>query len=195
MKRNIASIKKVFLPTFLFAALLFSSCSKNELDDLQIPTADAGKTAGTNTTTDIGNPTPSIPFDAMIGITHGPCMGSCPNYTVKLSSDGNVEYNGINNVAIRGIVRYNISPDVAYQLGSMMEEEGFFNLADQYIIIPDAQRFETSLVWKGKIKSVVDCGVNVPPNLVLMRQKVEHVLDINRFVEGNGVSQAPQNTK
>jgi hypothetical protein len=194
MKKNIASLKKAFFPAFIFAALLFSSCSKNELDDLQIPVTDAGKSDATNTTTDIGNIPPSIPLNAMIGITHGPCMGSCPNYTIKVSSDGNVEYNGINNVAIRGIVKFKISPDVAYQLGNMMEEEGFFNLAEQYIIIPDAQRFETSLVWKGKIKSVVDCGVNVPPNLLLMRQKVERVLDINRFVEPTGVSKSFQST-
>ena len=104
-------------------------------------------------------------------------------------------YTGIANVAVRGIVRYKISADEAYQLGYMMEQEGFFNLADEYITIPDGQRFETSLVWKGKIKSIVDYGVNVPENLVLMRQKVEKALDIERFIEGTPVDEAVTNTK
>jgi hypothetical protein len=192
MKKNIASLKNAFLPAFLFAALLFSSCSKNELDDVQIPNAEGTKNAGTTTST-LYNQTPSIPFESMIGISHGACMGSCPNYSVALSANGDVVYTGFANVAVLGTVKYKISADVAYQLGSMMEEEGFFNLADQYIVIPDGQRFETSLVWKEKIKSVVDYGVYVPPNLVLMREKVEKACGIERLIKGNGVDQAAHN--
>ena len=196
MKKNLASIKNAFLPAFIFAALLFSSCSKNEMDDLQIATPDANaKYSETPLTNDANSPSPTIPFESMIGITHGSCMGSCPTYKVAVSSTGDVVYTGIANVAVRGTVRYKISAEEAYQLGAMMVRDGFFNLADEYIIIPDAQRFETSLVWKGKIKSVVDYGVNVPPNLVLMRERVEKALRIKRFIEGIPVDQAVTNNK
>jgi len=194
MKKNLASIKNAFLHAFIFAALLFSSCSKNELDDLQIANPDA-KFSGTPVTNDATNPSPTIPFESMIGISHGSCMGSCPTYKVALSSTGDVVYTGIANVAVRGTVRYKISAEEAYQLGAMMERDGFFNLANEYIVIPDAQRFETSLVWKGKIKSVVDYGVNVPENLLLMREKVEKALRIKRFIEGIPVDQAVSNSK
>lgn len=194
MKKNLASIKNYFLPAFLFAALLFSSCSKNELDELQITKPDAD-VSGNTVTKDIYSPSPTIPFGSMIGISHGSCMGSCPTYTVTLSEQGDVVYTGIANVAVRGVVRYKISADEANQLGAMMEQMGFFNLANEYMTIPDAQRFETSLVWKGQIKSVVDYGVNVPPNLPLMREQVEKALRIKRFLVGNPVDPSAINNK
>src|SRR5690348_950575 len=100
MKKNLASIKNAFLPAFIFAALLFSSCSKNEMDDLQVanPNSDA-KYSGTPLTNDMNSPSPTIPFESMIGISHGSCMGSCPTYKVMLSSSGDVVYTGIANVA------------------------------------------------------------------------------------------------
>jgi len=194
MKKNLASMKIAFLPAFLFAALLFSSCSKNELDELQI-TNPNGETSGSNSTKDVYSPSPTIPFGSMIGISHGSCMGSCPTYTVTVSEQGDVVYTGIANVAVRGPVRYKISADEAYQLGSMMEQMGFFNLASEYIVIPDAQRFETSLVWKDRIKSVVDYGVNVPQNLILMREQVEKALHIKRFIVGDPVDPSATNNK
>ena len=191
MKKKITSmVNAVLMPAFIFAALLFSSCTKNELEDLQI--ANFGKTTSiadaadkkTNTTDDY-NPVPSIPADAMIGIRHGACMGMCPNYQVSLTRNGEVTYTGIRNVRVIGTVHYTVSPDVAYQLGYMMEKGGFFTFADAYVIIPDAQRFETSLVWNGKIKTVVDYGINVPPSLVVMRERVERALNIDRLIKGD----------
>lgn len=193
MKKKFTTLFKaasVPAAAFLFASLLFSSCAKNELEGLQF--SDQPKTTSmadisndkTNTSTDI-HPTPGIPADAMIGISHGACLGPCPNYTVTLSKTGVVIYTGIRNVSVTGTVRYMISPDVAYQLGDMMQRNGFFNLADQYPMIPDAQRFETSLVWKGKIKTVVDYGINIPEELRMMREKVEKALDVSRLVNGD----------
>lgn len=190
MKKKITSmVNAALMPAFILAVLLFSSCTKNELDDLQF--ANLSKTTSTadvandktNNTNDY-TPNPSIPADAMIGISHGSCMGMCPNYRVTLSRNGDVTYTGINNVRVIGTVHYTINPDVAYQLGYMMEQGGFFTFADEYIIIPDAQRFETSLVWNGKIKTVVDYGINVPQSLILMREKVERALDIERLING-----------
>jgi len=192
MRENLASIKKAFLPVFLFAALLFSSCSKSELDDLQPVN---NESAGTNTTADIGNPTPGVPLNAMINISHGLCMGTCPYYIVTVSSEGDVVYNGIQNVATRGIVRYKISAEEAKQLAYMMVQEGFFKLDNEYAMIPDAQRFETSLVWEGNSKTVVDYGINIPYNLISMRQKVEHALKIEKLVNGNGYIDDPVHTE
>jgi hypothetical protein len=192
MKKKIESIKKTFLPVFFFAALLFSSCSKTELDELQPIGNESG---GTNTTANVVTPDPGIPLNDMINISHGLCMGSCPNYTVTVSNEGVVIYNGITNVATRGIVRFNISKEEAYQLGDLMVREGFFKLDNEYAQIPDAQRFETSLVWNGKTKTVVDYGIHVPYNLVSMRQKVEQKLNIERLVHGVGYIQDPVNSK
>jgi len=207
MKKNITSIRKAFLPAFMFAALLFSSCSKNELDDVQVSNNQTAKEAGVNTdpgsitaagenaTASIVTPSPGIPADAMIYISHGPCMGACETYTIALSQEGEVVYTGIRNVSTQGVVRYNVGGEVAMQLGSMLAEEGFFSFSDTYVQIPDAQRFETVLVWNGKIKRVVDYGIQVPQQLVSLRQKVEDALNVSRYTNGNGVVQSPANSR
>src|SRR5688572_14049893 len=135
MKKNTPSIMKAVFSAFVVAALLFSSCTKSELEDLQLTNPEKVSGTNTNTTTDLGNQPPNIPFDPMIGISHGSCMGNCPVYTISLSRDGDVVYNGIDNVAVRGVVRYKISAEEAYQLGYMMEDGGFFNFASEYIVI------------------------------------------------------------
>jgi len=207
MKKNITSIKKAFLPAFLFAALLFSSCSKNELDDVQVSNDQAAKegitnttsgsndAAGENVTANINTPNPVIPINAMIYISHGPCMGACPTYTLTLSNEGEVIYTGMQNVATKGVVRYFVGPEVAYRLGSLMVTEGFFNFDDQYLVIPDAPRYETVLVWNGKTKRVIDCGIQVPPELVSLRQKVEDVLNISRYTDPQGIAQSSENIR
>jgi len=194
MKKNLASIKNAFLPAFLFAALLFSSCSKNELDELQIATPDR-TASGNNFTKDIQNPSPTIPSGTIIEISHGVCMGSCPNYKVTVCDHGDVVYNGIANVAVRGIVQYKITADEAYKLAAMMAQMGFFSFANEYVTIPDAQRFETTLVWNNKMKKVIDYGINVPENLPLMREQVEKALNIQRFIVGDPVDQSATNNK
>jgi hypothetical protein len=191
MKRKFTSIAKAAsMPAFVFAVLLFSSCNKNESEDLQM--TNQTKSLSTATRGDQPTGTPEV---AMIQISHGACMGRCPNYTVSVSRNGDVAYYGIANVSMKGTVNYSISPDVAYQLGNMMEQDGFFNLANQYALVPDAQRFETSLVWNGKIKSVVDCGVHVPEQLLRMREKVEKAIDIDRLINGTSVSPGLQPTQ
>lgn len=195
MKKKITSIAKALVMPAL-VGLLFSSCSKNELEDLQ-PANNNDVTVSNisrNTVADFA-PSPYIPADAMISITRGSCMGSCPSYRVTVSANGDVVFTGLHHVSTMGTVMYKISPDAAYQLGSLMEHGGFFNFADSYAVIPDAQRNETSLVWNKKIKTVVDYGINVPQELVSMREKVEDALKLDRFIYGGQDSQALNNTQ
>ena len=202
MKKKITSIRKAVLPAFVFAALLFSSCSKNELDDVQVSNPDARVAATTatsgvndggasNATATTNTPIPVIPVDAMISISHGACLGDCPIYTISLSKEGEVVYTGIDNVATRGVVRYYVGSEKARELGYMMVQEGFFKLADKYTVVPDAPKYQTTLIWDGKIKSVVDYGVNIPVELRVMRDKVELELNVNRLIETTGVGQTP----
>jgi|GEM_PF-3852463 len=192
MKNKFASLfRTTTIPTaILFSlALLFSSCSKNELDDMQTPNPAAATSpvnilSGKTNEANAVSSRPGILADELISINHGACMGLCPAYRLTLGRSGAVVYTGIRNVRVTGTVRYNVSPDVAYELGTMMAKGGFFNFSDRYELIPDAQRFETSLVWNGNIKTVVDYGIGVPQELVAMRDKVEKALHVDRLITG-----------
>ena len=187
-KKNNSVVKAATMYAALLAAFLFSSCSKTEVQDVQPANAASAMVmsdaVNPNATSDY-HPSPTIPADLLISITHGTCFGDCPYYSVMLKRNGEVTFTGIRNVHTIGTVNYTISADVAYQLGYMMQHNGFFNLEDNYPVIPDAQRFETMLAWNGKMKNIVDYGFHVPPILVQMRRDVEKALNVDRYINGD----------
>jgi len=190
MKKPILSLRKpasMLLAGFTLVALLFSSCSKNELDDLMPPVVNkTGSLPGDQASKNDGSNqmTPTIPADAMISISHGPCFGMCPSYSVSVSKEGVVVYNGYNNVGVTGSVTFRIERSLAYELGQNMEKGGFFSFQDNYPVIPDGQRNVTSLYFDGKLKVVTDYGIGVPSELTSMRMMVEKALQIDRFISG-----------
>ncbi|MEO8087315.1 MAG: DUF6438 domain-containing protein [Bacteroidota bacterium] len=201
MKKKLISLATVAITPiagFLFAALLFTSCSKNEMDDL-LPSSSTSSSnipleKKSNNIAATGLSSNPREFDGMISISHGECFGMCPSYSISVSKEGTVVYNGERNVGILGTVTYSINPDVALELALHMERGGFFGFLDQYPLVPDAQRNETSLLLNGRIKVVVDYGVGIPLELKMMRAEVEKVLNVQRFIEGT-VDPAVINTK
>jgi hypothetical protein len=191
MKKKITSITKAVTTSAFFAVLLFSSCSKNELEDLQNPNATASLPIATAkndvSAMDLAVP---VPADAMISISHGACLGACPVYQISISKSGDVVYTGLHNVHVTGTVRFKISAEAAYELGYRMEQGGFFGFKDSYPIIPDAPQTVTSLIWNNKVKTVIDCGVNIPEELSAMRTTIENSLHIDRFLNSETVAQS-----
>ena len=60
------------------------------------------------------------------------CFGNCPVFYIKFFSDGTVQYNGIKNVKLKGIINTSISKARIANLLTAITAKGYFNLADQY---------------------------------------------------------------
>lgn len=67
-----------------------------------------------------------------ISLRRTACFGACPIYTVKLSSNGSVEYHGERFVAAEGDRSRQMPPGTFAELAAFAESIDFFSLQDEY---------------------------------------------------------------
>lgn len=58
------------------------------------------------------------------------CYGFCPSYTITIREDGSVEYNGVQDVDVKGIRRDEIELDDVRRLVQRFEDMGFLELPE-----------------------------------------------------------------
>lgn len=191
MKKKILSLSKWALApaaAFSFAALLFTSCTKEDAFQPSPVVSNPTESSGGMTESSFSNNLTSqvMPENSMIYIHHGTCFGQCPSYSVTVYPDGQVTYEGYRFVSTTGAKKFRVEMEIANQLAYYMQQNGFFGLHDTYPVIPDAQRTTTGLSFHGNLKVVVDYGINVPTQLAGMRKHVEKMLGIERYIYGDG---------
>ncbi len=184
MKTKILKNGKIFisvmvLVSMVFVSSLLPSCSKEDSIAPVVNNSSIEDNARYSCT-------PSIPSQALIYISHEGCYGSCPSYSVMVWRKNNyVSYIGKRNVATLGSKEFYVSPRKIQMLKDMMIENGIFNMYNCYPVVPDAPRTVTALQVDPELtKIIVDYGVEVPQELVMMRNKIESVLGIDRLVNG-----------
>jgi hypothetical protein len=198
MKRNITPkgkkfTKVIFLFSFFVAAILISSCSKDEMvAPVSGNAADANqKNSLPVLSPGLVRPSPgnenismlAIPNDAMIYIRYGTCYGTCPSYSVSINAAGEVTYTGYRNVGTKGIVQYRVSRETATDQAKGMLENGFLTLNASYPAPKsDAPMVVTALRYGEITKIVVDHGFQVPRELADMRKLVELKLGVYKYV-------------
>jgi hypothetical protein len=60
------------------------------------------------------------------------CFGECPSYSLTLSGDGKVVYEGTRNVKVEGKREFTVDPERVRALARALEEIGFFSLPDEF---------------------------------------------------------------
>jgi hypothetical protein len=113
-------------------------------------------------TTALLSPQQPIPDDTLISLKRSVCYGSCPDYTVTISSDGTVIFEGRKFVKMAGIHKGSISRDIVRQLIAEFDKENFFSLNDSYRSAKDgcpeewtdAPTVVTSIKIDGRFKSI-----------------------------------------
>jgi hypothetical protein len=68
----------------------------------------------------------------LITLQRTACFGTCPVYTVRLSSSGLVEYHGEKFVAVEGDRSRQMPPGAFAELAAFAESIEFFSLQDEY---------------------------------------------------------------
>src|SRR5438874_1681207 len=86
---------------FIFTVLLFASCTKDDVTPNSNNTGGQTQTdrVTQRSTIDITGYIPLVPPDAVIFISHGGCLGTCPAYSVSVMPNGDVIYKGVAYVA------------------------------------------------------------------------------------------------
>jgi hypothetical protein len=112
--------------------------------------------------------------DVVITLERTTCFGSCPAYTVTVTGDGRVEYEGRRFVHDIGRKSATISRADVARLMRAVERARYFDLEDRYTApITDNPTTITTVRAAGRFKRVIDYIVG-PPAL----KDLEHAIDV-----------------
>ena len=137
-------------------------------------------------------PAPAAPAAPAVTLERMPCFGTCPVYTVAISRDGRVEFDGQRHVADSGRATATIPPERVDSLLAELEAAGYFGLADAYVMdspacgmyATDSPSVVTSATRDGETKTIRhDRGCSAaPPLLSHLEQRIDEVAETGRWV-------------
>lgn len=136
----------------------------------------------------------TIPADFQVAIELEPCFGACPVYTMTVSADGAVVFDGINFVLAEGEQTATIPPQQVEELVTAIEAADFFNLKDIYTVpVTDLPATTTTVTMNGQTKSVYHYGIgcdneqadSAPDELCAVEALLEAIPVANGWVEGS----------
>jgi len=126
-----------------------------------------------------------------ITLERTPCFGSCPVYTVSVSSTGVLAYEGRANVRQIGTAKGQMPAKQVEALLIELERAGYFTFANRYASSePTCVRYSTdsptvisSATFRGRTKRIehdYGCG-GVPGALTLLERRIDEVLGTDRW--------------
>ncbi len=105
------------------------------------------------------------------------CYGQCPVFNMKISSNGEIVYNGISNTKLVGSNTTTISQKQLKELVSMLETGNFFNLNDKYDIdVTDLPYTSIELKINDKTKSVT-FRISPPKEIKAFVKSLDSLID------------------
>ena len=138
-------------------------------------------------------PTPAAaPAAPAVTLERTPCFGTCPVYTVTISRDGKVEFDGTRHVADSGHATATIPAERVDSLLSELDAAGYFGFAEAYVMdspacgiyATDSPTVITSAMRDGETKTVRhDRGCSAaPPVLSHLEQRIDEVAETGKWV-------------
>jgi len=118
--------------------------------------------------------------DKTLVITKGKCLRTCPVYSLKLSANGEVLYEGTENVAKSGVHNFTLEEQQLNEVQAALEKIDFTNLKEAYNMhIRDMPATtmaygEQTISYKG--------FRSVPEELTALANLMEEILSKNNFI-------------
>jgi hypothetical protein len=126
------------------------------------------------------------PADFSIRLSRSGCFGFCPGYSVTISGDGTVKYQGGRNVSIAGERSARVTPETARQLLNRFRNANFFDLQREYraqVTDNPAYRLELIVGTTGKaVTDYVGPWVGMPAVVTQLEDAVDEAADSARWV-------------
>jgi Domain of unknown function (DUF6438) len=136
--------------------------------------------------------------DVEITLTRGVCYGFCPDYTVTVSGDGQVRYEGRRFVDAVGARTATVPREDVERLVRRFDEIGFDNLRDAYRSqVTDLPTYSVAITRNGRTKTVVDyggTGAGMPATVRTLQDEIDRVAQTAQWVlrDGQPVRDRPQ---
>lgn len=126
----------------------------------------------------------------MITLQRTVCFGFCPAYTVSISGDGAVVYNGERFVNVTGEQRAQIPAADVQRLIARFDKIGFDRLRDEYRAnVTDLPTYTVTLTRNGRTKRVVDYGgmsAGMPESVRQLQDEIDRTANTARWVLRDG---------
>lgn len=133
---------------------------------------------------------PQAQQQATITLTRTVCFGFCPDYSVTITSDGEVTYVGRRFVNVVGEQHASAPRAEVQQLLARFDAVGFDGLRSEYRAqVTDLPTYTLVLERNGRRKSVVDyggTGAGMPEAVRGLQDEVDRVAGTARWVLRNG---------
>jgi hypothetical protein len=110
----------------------------------------------------------TVPSDFEVTLERGPCFGTCPVYSMTVSSDGSVVYNGMDFVIEEGRQEASVSTDQVTEIFQAVIAADFFDLEDRYEVgATDLPSITTSVTMNGQTQAIYHYGLGCGTELDL----------------------------
>jgi hypothetical protein len=131
-------------------------------------------------------PAMNSPADFSIRLSRSGCYGFCPSYSVTISGDGTVHYQGGRSVSIAGEHTTRVSPETARQLLDDFRKANFFDLQSEYrASVTDNPTYRLELIVGTTRKTVTDYvgqWVGMPAAITHLEDAVDRATGSARWV-------------
>lgn len=116
------------------------------------------------------------------------CFGTCPSYTVQISGDGSVLFQGRACVATKGEQRAQIPEAAVKDLVAKFRAAEYFSLRDSYrAAVTDNPTTTTSIAFDGRKKAVSDYvggSVGMPRAVSDLESAIDAAAGTKRWISG-----------
>lgn len=121
----------------------------------------------------------------LVELSRTGCFGSCPIYSVRVSTSGRVEFEGFAFVCAEGVQSATIPAAEARELIADIADAGFFDVSwNQGNFIADASDSTLVLEYRGRRRSLpnIDADSNSPRLLLRIAREVDKVSGTQRWL-------------
>jgi hypothetical protein len=129
-------------------------------------------------------PTQPVAATDFVQVERTTCFGSCPQYSVRISGDGTVVWNGAQYVQVMGPATATVSPEKARALIERYRADGIYGLCDRYAVNTDLPSVISTVRIAGQEKRVQ----NGSP-LADLEKEVERLADAHRWLHGDPLTE------
>jgi hypothetical protein len=109
------------------------------------------------------------------------CLGTCPDYSVTIMSDGSVHYEGRAYVRVEGLRQKTISIAALQKLRQKVVDEHFFQWQENKKVCLDLPEVRVTVIRGLRRKQVVE-GCNTPGKLLRLAEEIDQLSGTGQWV-------------
>ncbi len=157
----------------------------------QTPPRDTARSSRTATGAGAAGNVPSGQRPLAITLERGPCMGTCPVYSLTVTQDGGVTYDGRQHVRVSGRANTRLTQAQMTELARAVESTRFFEHRDRYgMDVPGCEEYAADLptakitVRHGDRRKTIDYDPGcfaAPKEIGDFTREVDRVVGVERW--------------